>query len=85
MPSIKWLGVYPSDIAKFGLHTIPLKHQDVAKIEKVMSRPSISHAVYQELVLLKRINHKSEIEGIADASSSYLIDIYLKQKLSNNP
>lgn len=69
---------------KFGINTLPLTERDNWKIDKILARPSISNAVHQELLLLKRLQLKSEIEGIAHSSSAYLIDIYLKHKLTQS-
>lgn len=83
MPAIKWIGIFPSDITRFGIQTIPFRFRDNFKLRTLIDRPFITNQVYQELMTLKRMQRKSEIEGMADASCAYLIDVYLRHKLEN--
>lgn len=83
VPAIKWIGIYPSDINKFGIQTISFKYRDNIKLRTLIDRPFITNQVYQELMILKHMQRKSEIEGMADSSCAYLIDVYLKHKLAN--
>lgn len=83
VPSLKWIGVFPSDIKKFGVRTIPFGDKDDGKLDALMNRSVISNQLYRELLIMKHSQHKSEIEGIAESSCSYLIDVFLKHKLDN--
>lgn len=83
VPSIQWLGILPSDITKFGIKSIPLTGEDTRKLDNLLKRPHISNEVYNELLLLKRTNMKAEIEGLSESSSTYLMDIYLRNKFND--
>lgn len=83
VPSIKWIGVFPSDITKFGVQTIPFNDKDNIKLDALMNRSFITNQLYQELSILKRTQCKSQIEGMAESSCSYLIDVFLKYKFEN--
>lgn len=83
VPSIRWMGIFPSDITKFGIKSMPTTVEDNRKLQNILDRPYISDHVRQELVIMKQAKLKAEIEGIADSSCSYLIDVYLRNKLNN--
>lgn len=83
VPSIRWIGILPSDIQKFGIRSIPMTDQDRRKLENLMNRPGLSDAVYSELLCLQRNDVKAEIEGLSGSSSEYLIDVYLRYQFEN--
>lgn len=83
VPSIRWLGIFPSDIKKFGIKSIPLNAEDKRKLQNLLDRPYINDHVHRELLIMKQINLKAEIEGIGDSSCAYLIDVYLRNKIDN--
>lgn len=83
VPSIRWIGVLPSDIQKFGIKSIPMTGEDRRKLESLMKRPGLNDNVYRELQYLKRTDEKAEIEGISGSSSHYLIDVYLRDRFEN--
>lgn len=84
VPSIRWLGIFPSDIKKFGIKSIPLTEEDKRKLQNLLNRPYVNDHVHRELIIMKEINVKAEIEGISDSSCSYLIDVYLRNKIDSN-
>lgn len=84
VPSIRWLGVLPSDIRKFGIQSNALTAEDIRKLDNILNRPFINDHVHRELLIMKRASVKAEIEGISNSSSSYLIDVYLRNKIDNN-
>lgn len=84
VPSIRWLGIFPSDIKKFGIKSAPLTQEDKRKLQNILNRPYINDHVHRELLIMKQINLKAEIEGISDSSCSYLIDVYLRNKIDTN-
>lgn len=84
VPSIRWLGIFPSDIKKFGIKSVPLTQEDKRKLQNILNRPYINDHVHRELLIMKQINLKAEIEGISDSSCSYLIDVYLRNKIDTN-
>lgn len=84
VPSVRWLGIFPSDIRKFGINSIPLTADDKRKLDNILNRPFINDHVHRELLIMKQANVKAEIEGISDSSCTYLIDVYLCNKIDNN-
>lgn len=83
LPSARWLGIFPSDIRVFGMKSMSLAAEDKSRLEKLFTRPYISDGVHNELREMKRSNYKAEIEGLADSSCAYLIDVYLRNKIDN--
>lgn len=82
-PSIKWIGFFATDIAKFGIQSKPLSVRDNQKLKSLFTRPCIDNKLYRELKVIEEIQRKSEIEEMADSSCTYLIDVYLKHKIDN--
>lgn len=87
MPSIKWIGVYPSEIEPLNLVKLPLTGRDNKKINDLMKRPYINGTdsddeFAHQLSIAKALNAKVEIEGLYDImSDNYLIDDYLTNKI----
>lgn len=87
MPSIKWIGVYPSEIERLNLVKLPLTGRDNKKINDLMKRPYINGTdsddeIAHQLSIAKALNAKVEIEGLYDImSDNYLIDDYLTNKI----
>lgn len=84
VPSVRWLGIFPSDIRKFGIRAVPLTEEDKRKLDNILNRPFINDHVHHELLIMKQINLKAEIEGISESSYTYLIDVYLRNKIDSN-
>lgn len=84
VPSVRWLGIFPSDIRKFGIQAVALTVEDKRKLNSVLNRPFINDHVHRELLIMQQTNLKAEIEGISDSSCTYLIDVYLRNKIDNN-
>lgn len=42
VPSIKWLGVYPSDIVSLNLPSIPLTNLDRARLKSLLKRSYVN-------------------------------------------
>lgn len=84
VPSVRWLGIFPSDIRKFGIRAIPLTEEDKRKLDNILNRPFINDHVHRELLIMRQTNLKAEIEGISDVAGTYLIDVYLRNKIDNN-
>lgn len=83
VPSIRWIGIFPSDIPKFGINSIPMTGEDRRKLETLLNRPGLNADIYRELQLLHRSDVKAEIEGLSGSSSDYLIDVYLRNQFDN--
>lgn len=83
VPSVRWLGVFPSEIKDFGIKSVLLTAEDKRKLQNLIDRPFINDNIHRELLVMRENNLKAEIEGISDSSCSYLIDVYLRNKIDN--
>lgn len=81
MPSITWIGVYPSEIEALNLVKLPLSGADKKKINDVLRRTSVPEDVQRELRVAQERMVKTEIEGLYDVGDNYLIDEYLAGKI----
>lgn len=89
MPSIKWIGVYPSEIKPLKLTRQPLSEADKKKINDTLRPNGVSGGggavlpedVARELRVAQEGAVKAEIEGLYDVSDNYLIDTYLAGKI----
>lgn len=77
IPSLKWIGIKPSDIDTFDLSSQPLTDDDIKKVEMLLERPYVCEKIQKELKFLLNEKKKAEIEALYLFSSSYLIDQYL--------
>lgn len=85
VPSIKWIGVYPSEIEALNLVKLPLSGADNKRINDMLSRQRcLPGDVEQQLRVAKGLRAKTEIEGLYDLSDNYLIDEYLANKIKAN-
>lgn len=84
VPAIRWLGIWPSDVERFAIASLEMNNEDRRKVDSIMKRPHISNEIFKELTILKRNGRKAEIEGLAESSCDYLVDVYLSNKLRDN-
>lgn len=83
VPSIKWIGVYPSEIEALDLVKVPLSAVDNKKINDMLERRVLHmpEDVERELRVAKVGMVKAEIEGLYDRGDNYLIDEFLALKI----
>lgn len=83
VPSIKWIGVYPSEIERLNLLELPLSGADNKKINDMLRRPGrcLPEDVQRELRVAQAGRAKMEIEGLYDVDDNYIIDEYLTGKI----
>jgi meiotic recombination protein SPO11 len=88
VPSLRWLGVLPSDLARYHVPAgarLPLTAADARKARELLARDFVrAHPAWQrELTLLLELGVKAEVEGLQDAAHGlrYLTDHYLATKL----
>ncbi|XP_077301054.1 meiotic W68 [Arctopsyche grandis] len=83
VPSLRWLGIHPSDIAKLSSPSLPLSSKDVSKCKDLMDRPYClpGSALASQIQILLDQNQKAEIEGIGTMSQAYLTDRYIPHKI----
>lgn len=79
LPSLRWIGVYPSEIKKLRLQSLPLTERDNSRIDSMVKRHYISTQIFEELMILKKVKRKAELEsltanGMVDWIGSYLFN-----------
>lgn len=83
IPSIRWIGVYPSEIKKLNLHSLALTKEDICRIDSMIKRPYISKKTYEQLLILKQNLRKAEIEALMSGGIVDYIDSYLLSKIQS--
>ncbi|XP_025203511.1 meiotic recombination protein SPO11 [Melanaphis sacchari] len=83
VPSIKWLGVYPTDIVSLNLPSITLTNLDQDRLKSLLKRPYINsnHKLLEQVLMLCDLNRKSEIESLTTFTQTYLTKVYIKKKI----
>ncbi|XP_026820261.1 meiotic recombination protein SPO11 [Rhopalosiphum maidis] len=83
VPSIKWLGVYPTDIVSLNLPSITLTNLDQERLKSLLKRSYINsnHKLLQQVLMLHNLNRKSEIESLTTFTQTYLTEVYIKKKI----
>lgn len=84
VPSIKWIGLYPSDLKIPQITTIDLTSADKKRLNNILNRPYLTPSVAEELKILRENGVKAEIEGLYTVSDNYIIDEYLIHKISRD-
>lgn len=52
---LRWLGIHPTDVAKFAIPTTPFTNRDLSKVQDLVSRPYIQ----QNEQLLEQVKYDS--------------------------
>ncbi|NXA95743.1 SPO11 protein, partial [Melanocharis versteri] len=86
VPSIKWLGLLPSDLERLNIckdALIPFTKQDENKLASIQKRPYIACQPLwkKELEIMAASRLKAEIQVLTSLSSDYLSRVYLPNKL----
>lgn len=81
VPSMIWLGIFPSEIDSLDITTIPMNERDEKKVTDMMKRPYLNPLLKSELQILLNRKVKAEIEGIYHFSINYLINEYIPNKI----
>ncbi|NWW60990.1 SPO11 protein, partial [Ifrita kowaldi] len=86
VPSIKWLGLLPSDLERLNIckdALIPFTKQDENKLASIQKRPYIACQPLwkKELEIMAASKLKAEIQVLTSLSSDYLSRVYLPNKL----
>ena len=84
VPSITWIGVFPSEIDALDLVKLPLSGGDNKKINDMLLRTNLPEDVRCELRVASERRVKTEIEGLYDVGVNYLIDVYLVGKIKKH-
>ncbi|XP_052890165.1 meiotic recombination protein SPO11 [Anopheles moucheti] len=80
VPSMRWIGLFPSDMELLGLQGIPLRERELKRIEQMIKRPYTQGHIQRELLLLRQLATKAEIESLYNIASDFITTVYLKGK-----
>ncbi|XP_309793.5 meiotic recombination protein SPO11 [Anopheles gambiae] len=81
VPTMRWIGLFPSDIELLGLQGVPLREGELKRIEQMTKRPYTEGHIQRELLLLRQLATKVEIESLYNIASDFITTVYLKGKL----
>jgi meiotic recombination protein SPO11 len=84
IPSIRWIGVHPSDIEKLQLPALQLTVEDDTKLKSLVKRPYMNEDLHREVQFMVTTKLKAEIEGVSSIGMNYLIDEYIPKKMNDN-
>ncbi|KAL7026491.1 hypothetical protein ACKWTF_005043 [Chironomus riparius] len=85
VPTMEWIGIYPTSIEKLDITRTQLTDADVKKVDELLARPYINDHLKTELAHLKNRGLKAEIESIYHFSIDYLIHDYIPQTIAAIP
>lgn len=75
IPSVQWIGVFPSEINKLKLLSSQLTKEDINRMGHMIKRQYVSRDVLKELLILQKISKKSEVEALmSDEIVVYLLN-----------
>ena len=81
-PDAKWIGIWASDIEKYKLPTDPFNDKDIKRLDELMKDPRYSEDPWRrELKKFKKLKRKSELEAFSRYGLTYIVDVYLKDKM----
>ncbi|XP_031485933.1 DNA topoisomerase 6 subunit A [Nymphaea colorata] len=85
-PGIKWLGVRPSDLDKYGVPEecrLPMTEQDVKTGKDLLEEDFVKRnkGWVEELELMVRTRQKAEIQALSSFGFQYLTEVYLPLKI----
>ncbi|XP_058122359.1 meiotic recombination protein SPO11 [Anopheles ziemanni] len=80
VPIMRWIGLFPSDIELLGLRGVPLRENELKKIEHIVKRPYTEGIFERELLFLRQLATKAEIESLYHIASDFMTTVYLPQK-----
>ncbi|CAK9828508.1 Meiotic recombination protein SPO11 [Anthophora retusa] len=81
-PSVRWLGIHPSELLALGVNTVPLTEFDLSKLLALESRPYMTDAFLRELRVMR--SGKAEIESVSSFSGKFLAATYLPCKIKGD-
>ncbi len=81
-PDAKWIGIWASDIEKYKLPSDPFNDRDLKRLDELMKDPRYSEDPWRkELKKFKKLKRKSELEAFSRYGLTYIVDVYLKDKM----
>ncbi|XP_071964892.1 meiotic recombination protein SPO11-like [Antedon mediterranea] len=88
VPSIRWLGVLPSDIKHLQIRKeslIPLTKADMDKAGELIKRPYYKQIPkwMKEIQILLTSGYKAEIQTLTAISNNFMTDVYIPNKIQH--
>lgn len=80
-PSIRWLGIHPSEIVKLKIFQNPFNEFDMRCLKKLLNNAGISEICYNELRLFEHIKVKSDIEFLSLEPCNFFLRDYIFEKI----
>ncbi|KAI4341801.1 hypothetical protein MLD38_026481 [Melastoma candidum] len=85
-PDIKWLGIRPSDLDKYGIPEqcrLPMTEQDIKTGKDLLEEDFVKKnpGWVEELTLMVKTKQKAEIQALSSFGFQYLSEVYLPLKL----
>ncbi|CAK9814978.1 Meiotic recombination protein SPO11 [Anthophora plagiata] len=81
-PTVRWLGIHPSELLALGVNTVPLTEFDLSKLLALETRPYMTDAFLRELRMMRC--GKAEIESVSSFSGKFLAATYLPCKIKGD-
>nr|SVE91275.1 EOG090X09ZG [Daphnia sinensis] len=87
-PQLRFIGLQPSDIEPLHIPDeakLPLTQRDRSLIDSLVQRPSFTEnqLLHEQLVVLRRLNCKVEIQGLTKIHPQFLSRTYLPAKIQS--
>jgi meiotic recombination protein SPO11 len=84
VPNARWLGVFPSEISKYGMQHQKLSNRDKRLTKLLLECPFMEDqtTISRELNVLLESNKKASIEGLIK-NNTFLSESYLPMKFFN--
>jgi meiotic recombination protein SPO11 len=84
VPSVRWIGIYPSEIETLSIPKVRLTKAEIKKLREMIARKYIDEFLKYELEMMLKSKFKAEIEGISDISLTFFINDYIPGKIRRN-
>ncbi|XP_052131913.1 meiotic recombination protein W68 [Frankliniella occidentalis] len=84
LPSLRWLGVLPSELSSLGLRSAPLTPKDLVLTRALLDKKCLSdaHGIRAEIETFLTVRQKGEVDALLDISPCYITDVYLPNKIA---
>jgi DNA topoisomerase-6 subunit A len=81
-PDARWAGVYASDITRYKLPSDPLTEVDIKRLYELKNDPRYKTGLWsREIDVFLQHKRKAEQEAFSRYGLSYIVDVYLKERI----
>jgi DNA topoisomerase-6 subunit A len=81
-PDARWAGVYASDITRYKLPSDPLTEMDIKRLYELKNDPRYRTGLWsREIDVFLQHKRKAEQEAFSRYGLSYIVDVYLKERM----